>query len=77
MTRYWAGGQSRIQSQPRNFYRGRLSYDLLSGYVGADVLASATIFLCGPLPMMHALTQQFLANGKSPKQIISEEFALR
>ena len=69
-----------VQGLPHVTYRlhqGRLGYDALSGYVGADVLASSTIFLCGPVPMMHALTRQFLANGKSPQQIISEEFALR
>jgi ferredoxin-NADP reductase len=58
-------------------HEGKLSYDGLLGYVGVDILASSTVFLCGPVPMMHALTKQFLANGKPPQQIVSEEFALR
>ena len=60
-----------------HLHHGRLSYDVLAGYVGAEALATSTVFMCGPVPMMHALTDQFLAHGKSPREIVSEEFALR
>lgn len=35
------------------------------------------ILLCGPPPMMHAITAQLLAQGVRRSQIVSEEFALR
>ncbi|MCG8351833.1 MAG: ferric reductase-like transmembrane domain-containing protein [Chloroflexales bacterium] len=56
---------------------GRLSYDALVRLLGQPALAQSTIFICGPLPMMHTLRQQFLRHGKQRRAIITEEFALR
>jgi predicted ferric reductase len=57
--------------------RGRLDYDALGRLLGQPALAQSTIFMCGSLPMMHALRRQFLDHGKQRRAIITEEFALR
>jgi predicted ferric reductase len=41
---------------------------------GKENLTNRLIFMCGPLPMMHALSKQFLALGMHPRQIVFEEF---
>jgi predicted ferric reductase len=57
--------------------RGRLTVATLEQLVGRPFLDRARIFMCGPLGMMHALTRQFVAQGKARQEIISEEFAMR
>lgn len=42
-----------------------------------DNLTTCRILLCGPPPMMHALTTQLVSRGIRRSRIISEEFALR
>lgn len=42
-----------------------------------DSLTTCRILLCGPPPMMHALTTQLVGRGVRRSRIISEEFALR
>jgi predicted ferric reductase len=41
---------------------------------GEDELKSRPIFLCGPIPMMNALINQFIKKGVKPENIISEAF---
>jgi predicted ferric reductase len=55
---------------------GLLTASRLDALVGASV-TGRRILLCGPPPMMHALTAQLVAQGVRRSQIVSEEFALR
>ncbi len=41
---------------------------------GEKELKSRLIFLCGPIPMMNALIDQFIKKGVKPENIISEAF---
>jgi len=56
---------------------GRLSAQKLSEALGADMVARARVFLCGPSGMMHALSGQLRRLGKTPQELVSEEFVLR
>lgn len=55
---------------------GLLTAERLAASTGAD-LTTSRILLCGPPPMMHALTKQLTTQGVPRSRIISEEFALR
>lgn len=56
---------------------GLLTAERLEALVGEGTLGRSRVLLCGPPPMMHALTAQFVARGVRRSQIVSEEFALR
>lgn len=56
---------------------GPLTAEGLEALAGAGPLGRRRILLCGPPPMMHALTAQLVARGVRRSQIVSEEFALR
>jgi len=43
---------------------------------GADELARRTIMMCGPVPMMRDLTEQFVALGVRRRDIVFEDFDL-
>jgi predicted ferric reductase len=49
--------------------------DLAEAVGGIEELKKRMVFMCGPLPMMHAISKQLLELGMSPRQIIFEEFA--
>jgi predicted ferric reductase len=55
---------------------GLLTAGRLAALAGED-LAGHRILLCGPPPMMRALTAPLVAQGVRHSQIVSEEFALR
>lgn len=55
---------------------GLLTAGRLEALAGESV-ARRRILLCGPPPMMRALTAQLVAHGAVRSQIVSEEFALR
>jgi predicted ferric reductase len=55
---------------------GLLTAEQLAATAGND-LAAQRILLCGPPPMMRALTTQLVTRGVRRSRIISEEFALR
>ncbi len=56
---------------------GRLSYERLVQLLGQQTVQQSVVFICGPLPMMHALRKQLLQSGKPRHAIVTEEFALR
>jgi predicted ferric reductase len=63
---------------------GRLDAEKIAGMLGgvssetgkAD-LKKSLIFLCGPVPMMRAISGQLVKMGVRPSNIVYEEFALR
>lgn len=56
---------------------GPLTAARLEALAGERTLGQNRVLLCGPPPMMRALTVQFVARGVRRSQIVSEEFALR
>lgn len=56
---------------------GLLMTEGLEALTGEGALGQRRILLCGPPPMMRALTAQFVARGVRRSQVASEEFALR
>jgi len=55
---------------------GLLTAERLEALAGARVTGHR-VLLCGPPPMMRALTTQLVSQGGRRSQIVSEEFALR
>ncbi len=55
--------------------QGRLTAQKIQNFV--PNLTTCRIFLCGPVPMMTGLTEQFSALGIPRRQIISENFAIK
>jgi len=58
-------------------HRERLGFVDHWGYVGEAAALASTVFLCGPVPMMRAVTGQPVERGVSARRILSEAFALR
>jgi predicted ferric reductase len=56
---------------------GLLTAKGLENLAGEGTLAQRRILLCGPPPMMRAITAQSVARGVRRSYIVSEEFALR
>lgn len=56
---------------------GRLDHDRIVRTIGTDVGSAWTVALCGPVPMMRALSEQLRARGVPSGRIVGEEFALR
>lgn len=57
--------------------QGRLNLQTLVALLGEQHVRESAVFLCGPIPLMHNLTQQLRRHGLSRRDIIAEEFALR
>ena len=55
--------------------RGHIDWPMIEKYVGKDARAKA-YYLCGPPPLMHALTTTLLEHGVPSRQVRSERFSL-
>ncbi len=60
-----------------HIYQGTLTAATIAQLTGHAMTPTTTIFLCGPVPMMHGLRAQWRDCGVAPHQIISEEFGMR
>ena len=60
-----------------HIHQGMLTATAISQITGHAMTPAMTIFLCGPVPMMHGLRAQLRECGVAPHQIISEEFGMR
>jgi predicted ferric reductase len=56
---------------------GLLTLEQLKSLADEGTLVQNRVLLCGPPPMMRALTAQLVARGVRRSRIVSEEFALR
>jgi len=54
---------------------GRFGMAHIEKVIG-NQFASRLFFLCGPTPMMEAISTQLLARGVSPRDIFIEDFNL-
>jgi predicted ferric reductase len=55
--------------------QGRISAEYIDSRVKGGI-RDKYLFMCGPSPLVDALTKQFLAMGVPPEQIITEDFNL-
>jgi predicted ferric reductase len=60
-----------------HIHQGVLTATTIAQITGHAITPATTIFLCGPVPMMHALRAQWRDCGVASHQIISEEFGMR
>ncbi len=66
-----------LNSPPEDWegFKGHVSADIIEECAG-DLLTEADIYLCGPPPMMHSVTEQLKSLGAPRSRIHSERFAL-
>ena len=60
-----------------HIHQGVLTATTIAQITGHAITPTTTIFLCGPVPMMHGLRAQWRDCGVASHQIVSEEFGMR